>query len=202
VYLPPGTYSISGPNADGGCLTLKNGVTLSGAGAGTTTLKLADGSGAVDGIVRASAQHNTVDAKAADLTIDGNQGSTSGTVNGLVSGSATNPNAHSVGLQVSGVELTNCSGSGLVANTLTDDLLVTDSVAHHNGDDGFTTRFASYVDSGGTAHRDVITGFDVTQDYFDLSDLKFQGLRDGHNGTLLMRYYVTSDTTVLGRQSF
>ena len=143
VYLPAGTYSVTGPNADGGCLTLKNGVTLSGAGAGVTTLKLADGAGAVDGIVRTSAQHNTVAAKVADLTIDGNQGATHGTVNGLVSGSASNPNAHSVGLEVSGVELANCSGSGLVADTLTDDLRVTDSVAHDNGDDGFTTRFAS-----------------------------------------------------------
>jgi hypothetical protein len=143
VYLPPGTYSVAGPNADGGCLTLKSGVTLSGAGAGATTLKLADGSSAVGGIVRTSAQHNTVDAKVADLTIDGNQGATSGTVNGLVSGSASNPNAHSVGLQISGVELANCSGSGLVADTLTDNLRVTDSVAHDNGDDGFTTRFAT-----------------------------------------------------------
>ncbi|WP_263263473.1 glycosyl hydrolase family 28-related protein [Pseudomonas sp. RIT-PI-S] len=141
VYVPQGTYLVTGPNADGGCITLKSNVTLSGAGAGQTTLKLADGSSAVDGIVRTSAQHNTLDAKVADLTLDGNQAHTSGTVNGLVSGSASNPNAHSVGLEVSGVELANCSGSGLVANTLTDGLVISDSVAHDNGDDGFATRF-------------------------------------------------------------
>lgn len=188
VYLPPGTYNVSGPNADGGCLTLQSGVTLSGAGAGATTLKLADGSGGVDGIVRTSAQHNTVDAKVADLTIDGNQANTSGTVNGLVSGSATNPNAHSVGLQVSGVELANCSGSGLVANTLTDGLQVTDSVAHDNGDDGFTTRFAnrdgradSVKFSDNAAYGNGGDGFDIHTNSWATTDAAVLLNSDSHN---------------------
>jgi hypothetical protein len=143
VFLPEGTYIVTGPNADGGCLTLKNNVKLAGDGAGVTTLKLADGSGGVDGIVRTSASHNTVDAGVRDLTIDGNQTATTGTVNGLVTGSATNPNAHTQDFLVSGVELSNCSGSGLLANTLTDGLMVNDSVAHDNGEDGFATRFAT-----------------------------------------------------------
>lgn len=143
VLIPEGTYIVTGPNADGGCLTLKNNVTLAGDGAGVTTLRLADGSGDIDGIVRTSASHNTLDAGVRDLTIDGNQAATTGTVNGLVTGSATNPNAHTQDFQVSGVELANCSGSGLLANTLTDGLVVTDSVAHDNGEDGFATRFAT-----------------------------------------------------------
>jgi hypothetical protein len=143
VFLPEGTYIVNGPNADGGGLTLKNSVKLAGDGAGVTTLKLADGSGGVDGIVRTSASHNTVDAGVHDLTIDGNQTATTGTVNGLVTGSATNPKAHTQDFLVSGVELANCSGSGLLANTLTDGLVVNDSVAHDNGEDGFATRFAT-----------------------------------------------------------
>ncbi|WP_225774138.1 glycosyl hydrolase family 28-related protein [Pseudomonas sp. Marseille-Q5115] len=143
VLLPEGTYIVSGPNADGGCLTLKSNVALAGDGAGATTLKLADGSDAIDGIVRTSASHNTLDAGVSDLTIDGNQAATTGVVNGLVTGSATNPDAHTQDFLVSGVELADCSGSGLVANTLTDGLTVNDSVAHDNGEDGFATRFAT-----------------------------------------------------------
>ncbi|WP_426152986.1 glycosyl hydrolase family 28-related protein [Pseudomonas sp. DC3000-4b1] len=143
VLLSEGTYIVTGPNADGGCLTLKNNVTLAGDGAGVTTLKLADGSGDIDGIVRTSASHNTLDAGVRDLTIDGNQAATTSIVNGLVTGSATNPNAHTQDFLISGVELANCSASGLLANTLTDGLVVTDSVAHDNGEDGFATRFAT-----------------------------------------------------------
>lgn len=168
VYLPQGTYLVTGPNADGGCITLKSNVSLSGAGAGATTLKLADGSGAVDGIVRTSAQHDTVDAKVADLTLDGNKAGTTGTVNGLVSGSADNPDSHTVGLQVLGVELANCSGSGLVANTLTDALVVSDSVAHGNGDDGFTTRFDTRAGRSDSVHFSDNEAYGNGADGFDI----------------------------------
>jgi Ca2+-binding RTX toxin-like protein len=67
------------------------------------------------------------------------------------------------------------------------------------GFDTFTFKQVSdsYVDAAGGAHRDVITGFDVQRDTLDLSAIKLRGLGDGHDGTLSLRYYTTSDTTVL-----
>ena len=140
--MPPGTYLVSGPNADGACITFKNNVELKGSGQEIKVLKLTDGSSAdVDGIVRASALHNTLNAGVQNLTIDGNQSHTSGTVHGLVTGSDSNPGAHTIDFAVQGVALANCSGNGLLANALSIRLTVSDSLAADNGNDGFSTRF-------------------------------------------------------------
>ncbi|MBA1245740.1 hypothetical protein [Pseudomonas japonica] len=76
-----------------------------------------------------------------NLTIDGNQSHTSGTVHGLITGSDSNPGAHTIDFAVQGVALANCSGNGLLANALSIRLTVSDSLAADNGNDGFSTRF-------------------------------------------------------------
>lgn len=144
VRIPPGTFIVSGPNADGACITLKNNVHLVGFGQADTVLKLADGSSAnIDGIVRASASHNTSNASVENLTVDGNQAQTSGTVHGVVTGSATGAPAHAIDFAVSAVAMVNCSGNGLLANALSVRLRVSDSLAADNGGDGFSTRFVT-----------------------------------------------------------
>jgi Ca2+-binding RTX toxin-like protein len=143
VFIPKGTFIISGTNADGGVLTLKSSVNLVGDGQRQTTLKLADGSSEdIDGIVRTSTQVQTRGVTVRDLTIDGNQSNTTGTVHGLVSGTDSNVKAWSLGLTVQAVTLTHCSGSGLVADPLTSLLTIKDSLATYNAEDGFSTRFA------------------------------------------------------------
>lgn len=142
VFLPQGTYILNGPNSDGGCLTLKSKVTLNGERLGETTLRLADGSsGDIDGLIHTSAKANTLDAKISNLTLDGNKANTSGTVDGIVTGSEAGGTAHTSGLLVAGVELRNFSGDGLRAQALTDGAQVTDSLAHDNDGDGFSTQF-------------------------------------------------------------
>ena len=158
VYIPPGTYIVSGVNADGGCLTLKSMVTLTGAGQGETALKLADGSSAdIDGIVRTSARVQTNQAVVKDLTIDGNQANTSGLVHGLVSGTTDNTKALTYDFSVDGVTISQCSGDGLHAYALTTGLEVRDSTAEDNGDDGFTTAFT----------RDGVIGFSDSARFAD-----------------------------------
>ncbi|WP_040262492.1 M10 family metallopeptidase C-terminal domain-containing protein [Pseudomonas massiliensis] len=142
VRIPPGTFIVSGPNADGACLTLKNNVHLVGFGQAETVLKLIDGSSAnIDGIVRASARYNTSNASVENLTVDGNQAHTSATVHGVVTGSATGAPAHAIDFAVSAVAMVNCSGNGLLANALSVRLSVSDSLAADNGGDGFSTCF-------------------------------------------------------------
>ncbi|WP_052469322.1 M10 family metallopeptidase C-terminal domain-containing protein [Pseudomonas massiliensis] len=169
VFMPEGTYILSGPNSDGGCLTLRSKVTLNGERLGETTLKLADGSsGDIDGLIHTAAKVNTTDAKVSNLTLDGNKANTSGTVDGIVTGSGAGGTAHTTGLIVAGVELRNFSGDGLRAQALTDGAQVSDSLAHDNDGDGFATAFQtqavradsmSFTDS--QAYRNGGDGFDV-----------------------------------------
>lgn len=169
VFLPQGTYILTGPNSDGGCLTLKSKVTLNGERLGETTLKLADGSsGDIDGLIHTSAKVNTTDAKISNLTLDGNKANTSGTVDGIVTGSEAGGTAHTSGLLVTGVELRNFSGDGLRAQALTDYAQVTDSLAHDNDGDGFTTQFQtqavradSMAITDSQAYHNGGDGFDV-----------------------------------------
>jgi Ca2+-binding RTX toxin-like protein len=142
VYLPHGTYIVSGANSDGGCLTLKSNVMLNGERMGLTTLKLADGSSDDGlGLIHTVADANTTNATISNLTLDGNKANTSGTVDGIVTGSATGDKAHTTGLSVAGVELQNFSGDGLRAQALTTYSDVSDSLAHDNNGDGFATEF-------------------------------------------------------------
>jgi Ca2+-binding RTX toxin-like protein len=204
VWVPPGTYLVSGPDADGACLTLKNNVHLAGVGPAETTLKLADGSSSdIDGIVRASALHNTRNASVENLTIDGNQSQTSGTVHGLVTGTDTNLNAHTVNFAVSSVAMVNCSGNGLLANALTIELHVSDSLAADNGNDGFSTRFLNesyqhqsdsveFVDN--EAARNGGDGVDFQYGSFStLNNLKSHD--NGGNGAVLERLPSDAQTT-------
>jgi parallel beta-helix repeat protein len=169
VFMPEGTYIISGPNNDGGCLTLKSNVSLNGERMGETTLKLADGSsGDIAGLIHTSARANTNNATVSNLTLDGNKAHTSGTIDGIVTGSAAGGSAHTTGFTVAGVELQNFSGDGLRAQALTANSRVTDSLAHDNNGDGFFTQFqaqpvrADSMDfTDNQAYRNGGDGFDV-----------------------------------------
>ncbi len=211
VFIPQGTFVVSGTNADGGCLTLKSAVNLTGAGQGVTTLKLADGSSDdIDGIVRTSARVQTSGVTVSDLTIDGNQSHTSGTVHGLASGTDANLKAVTYALTVESVALTQCSGSGLLAHALTSELTVRDSVATYNGEDGFTTRFlhntsVGYGDSvlfyDNEAAHNGGDGFDVQ--YSDQSQMFGSVSHDnGGNGLLLERLAVANPNRYAGDVSY
>lgn len=164
VYLPQGTSIISGANADGGCLTLKNNVTLAGAAQNLTTLKLKDGTGNLDALVRTSSTGTTSDAALTRLTLDGNQANTEGTVNGIVTGAEEGSASHASAITVDQVTFTNLSGDGVHALTQTTGLTVQDSLAVDNLGNGFATRFddkgsASFYDN--EAANNGGDGFDL-----------------------------------------
>lgn len=212
VYLPHGTYIVSGPNSDGGCLTLKSHVTLNGERMGLTTLKLADGSSNdVAGLIHTAAHFNTTDTTISNLTLDGNKANTSGTVDGFVTGSATDNTAHTVFFQVAGVEFQNFSGDGLRAQALTTAGYVYDSLSHDNDGDGFATQFKdeqarrddiSFTDN--KAYENGGDGFDLktSQDYagppvFDNND----AYDNAGNGILLAgleSYWVSTWGGIVG----
>lgn len=159
VYLAGGTYIVSGDGkANDGALQIKSDVTLAGAGAGVTTLKLADGSAHnVNGIVRTAADDSVHNFGATGLTIDGNSANTTGTVNGLVTGdNAGHATGKDSGFTLKGVEFKNNSGNGLAIGKQTGDITVNDSSAHNNGADGFHG-FLSYgkLDSNHESDKDL-----------------------------------------------
>lgn len=138
VYISKGTFVISGANADGACLTLKSNVTLTGGGQGVTTLKLKNGSEAnIDALVRTSITHNTENAALTNLTLDGNQAHTQGTVNGFETGAEQGSTVQVNAVTVNAVTFTHLSGNGLLASAQTTQLTVRDNLAIDNRGDGF-----------------------------------------------------------------
>ena len=173
VYLPEGTFIISGANAEDACLTLKSNVTLTGESQHLTTLKLKDGStGDIDAMVRTSSVHDTAGATLTRLTLHGNQAHTDGIVNGFVTGAEEGSPSHASAITVNQVTFTGLSGDGLQALAQTAGLIVEDSLASGNLGDGFAT----HAFGKGTA------GFydnEASDNGGDGFDLQYQGNRFG-----------------------
>ncbi|PVZ13686.1 MULTISPECIES: M10 family metallopeptidase C-terminal domain-containing protein [unclassified Pseudomonas] len=194
IYLPEGTYIVSG-NPDrsaGSCLQLSSRMTLSGDGAGSTSIKLADGwDKAVTGIVRTSGETQHVGIH--DLTLDGNRANTSGRVDGFTTGGENLRDNPDTNVTLSGVALINCSGNGLNAQENTYGLSVTDSVASGNGLDGFYAHlvgtFNPYVDAGGfqdnRSENNGRNGFTLVLDNYQTTLADNEAAHNGGRGILV-----------------
>ncbi|WP_263262455.1 M10 family metallopeptidase C-terminal domain-containing protein [Pseudomonas sp. RIT-PI-S] len=135
VYVPSGTWVVSDGDGSGNALALKSNVTLSGDGAGATTLKLADGATAsTHSLLGVAAGATVQDASVSNLTLDGNQAHASGQINGwsqVGAGTVTN-------LVIDGVTATHFSGSGFDLTDPAVNLTVRNSTASGNTLDGFS----------------------------------------------------------------
>jgi len=127
VLMGPGTYRVSAsPAAQEGCLLLKAGVTLAGANAATTQLKLMDGETGAAGLVRGAGDGIAI----TDLTLDGNNVSTTGRVDGYVNGDSSD-------VLIDTVVVREASGFGFDLRSLGSQVHVRASSALNNGSDGF-----------------------------------------------------------------
>ncbi len=142
VYIPPGTYGVAGaPDDTGGIYVLSN-VFLKGAGMGESILRVVDGwDGTLTGIVRTPFAEATTNYGVADLTLDGNRDNTSGKVDGYFSGGLPGGTIADEDAYILRVEAENNSGYGFDPHEQTIRLSLSDSVAHHNGLDGFEADF-------------------------------------------------------------
>lgn len=170
VHLARGTYIVSGDGkTDDGALIIKSNVQLVGDGEGATVIKLADGyAHNLNGIVHSQAGVDTINVGARELTIDGNQANTSGTVAGWVQGSSGSSTVKNSSLQLNAVEFKNNSGDGLHILGQVSGVVVANSSAHDNGGDGFNALFnidSSHGDSasftGDSAFNNGLDGFNV-----------------------------------------
>jgi len=165
VYVPAGTYIVSGTSdkSDGAIRLLSN-VTLQGAGMGETTLKVRDDNPyAITGIVRTPFDEVTHDVALYDITLDGNRANNAYKIDGFYTGVRPEDPRQDYNITVERVEIMNCSGYGFDPHEQTVNLRIADSVAHHNGLDGFVADFLiDSVYENNVAYANDRHGFNVT----------------------------------------
>lgn len=154
VTLSAGTFTITGTGkAADGALRIGSETTLIGAGMGQTTLKLADGSSGVTGLLRTDSGQTLPDGTPASthnvticgLTLDGNKAHTTGNTDGFYSGPKPGTGVADTNITLDHVEIADMSRYGFDPHEQTIGLTITNSVAHGNGMDGFTLDFCSDV---------------------------------------------------------
>lgn len=170
VFIPAGVWGV-GVSADGyGCVHLLDNVFVQGSGMGATTLRLLDGTTAdVTGIVRTPWAEGTTNCGLADLSIDGNQANTSGVVDGFFTGPEPGQTIRDADIYVMRVEIHEVSRYGFDPHEQTERLTIADSVAHHNGVDGFVIDYnIDAVLSGNESYANGRHGFNFVTTSHDI----------------------------------
>lgn len=171
VALSAGTFTLAGTGrASDGALRVGSNTDFSGAGMGATVLKLADGSTAVTGMIRTGSGQTLADGTVTtthdvvihDLSLDGNKANTTGNVDGFYCGPRPGTAQSDSAITLDHVEIMNMSRYGFDPHEQTTGLTIQNSVAHHNGVDGFTIDFCSDVTlTNNVAYANGRHGFNI-----------------------------------------
>jgi parallel beta-helix repeat protein len=205
VTLSAGTWTVDGTGkAADGCLQIGSNTTLTGAGTGVTLLKLADGAGAVTGILRTHSGATKSDGTyttaqniaVRGLTLDGNSaGRGAGDVDGFYCGPKPGTAQADTNITLDSVEIKNCSRYGFDPHEQTVGLTIRNSSAHHNGVDGFTIDFCSNVVlENNSAYANGRHGFNITTGTHHASMLGNTASNNAGNGITVQ----TGDNEVRG----
>ena len=213
VALSAGTFTVEGTGkAADGALRVDSNTTLAGAGMGQTVIKLADGATSVTGIIRTDSGQTLADGSfktthnvtIRDLTIDGNQANTSGDVDGFYSGARPDSGLADSHITLDQVEITQVSRYGFDPHEGTEHLTITNSVAHHNGRDGFTIDGSEHVVfANNIAHDNGRHGINIVTGSRDVLIENSQSFDNGSSGLVIqtgdneIRAW-TADVTVIG----
>ncbi|WP_024695869.1 glycosyl hydrolase family 28-related protein [Pseudomonas syringae] len=190
VVMAAGTYIVSGgEEPSDGCLMLKSNVTLSGAGMGETTLKLADGSDTkITGIVRSAYGEETHDFGMNNLTLDGNRDATTGKVDGWFNGYIPGSTGKDSNVTLDRVEIKDCSGYGFDPHEQTVNMVIKNSVSHGNGLDGFVADYLSdSVFENNVAFNNDRHGFNVVTSTHDFTLSNNVSYGNGSTGIVVQR---------------
>ncbi len=190
VYLGAGTYKVSGTSdKSDGALRLLDNVTLQGAGMGVTIIKVQDGNPYnLTGIVRTPFNEITHDVAMYDLTLDGNRANNTMKIDGFYTGVAPGSTRQDYNITVDRVEVKNCSGYGFDPHEQTLNLRIANSVAHHNGLDGFVADFlVNSVYENNLAYANDRHGFNVTTSTGGLQLLNNIARDNGSAGLVIQR---------------
>lgn len=214
VSLSEGTFTVVGTGtAADGALRIGSETTLEGAGMGLTTIKLADGSTGVTGIVRTDSGDVLADGSVTttsnvtlrDLTIDGNMANTTGSTDGFYCGPQPGTAQYDSNILIESVEITNASRYGFDPHEQTIGLTIIDSVAHHNGADGFVIDFCADVElSGCTAYSNGRHGINIVTGSSDVTITDATVYENGGSGIVVqtgdneIRSFTTNVTIIGG----
>ncbi len=139
VQLGAGTWVVTGDksNASAGAIELLSGVALTGSGNHATVIKLEDNFNArLNGLVRTALE--TVDnVTISNLVIDGNRANNTGHQAGFISGVKADSGFIQSKITLDNLEVKNFTAYGINPHEITYDLTIKNSIAHHNGLDGF-----------------------------------------------------------------
>ena len=195
VTLSEGMFTVQGTGkASDGALRVGSETVFSGAGMGATTIKLADGSGSVTGIVRTDSGSTNPDGTVKttthvtihDLSIDGNKAATTGDVDGFYCGPKPNTSVFDSNITVDHVEIMNVSRYGFDPHEQTKDLTFSNSISHNNGADGFTIDFVTGVSLiNNAAYDNGRHGFNVVTGSSDVRFVDNQAYGNGQSGIVV-----------------
>lgn len=190
VYLPSGVYTVSGnSNAAHGSVRLHDNITMEGDGMGATTVKLMDGwDTKVTGIIRTFSGQVNQNITLRDLTIDGNRANNRSESDGFFTGVTPTDSRADQNIVVERVEVMNVSRYGFDPHEQTVGLVIRDSVAHHNGKDGFTIDYISF----GTLENNISYangrhGFNLVTSTHDMVVKNNIAYDNGGNGLVVQR---------------
>ena len=195
VTLSAGTFAVQGTGkASDGALRVGSDTTFGGAGLGATTIKLADGSGTLTGIVRTDSGGTNPDGSPKtchdvtiqNLSIDGNKAATTGDVDGFYCGPKPNTAAFDSNITVDHVEVMNVSRYGFDPHEQTKGLTFSNSIAHNNGADGFTIDFATDVSLvNNQSYDNGRHGFNVVTSSSNVHFLNNDAFGNGQSGIVV-----------------
>lgn len=189
VYVPAGVYGVLVHPTGNGSIYLHSNVFLIGDGIGETVLRVMDGSSdRITGIVRTPSGEATTNYGLADLTLDGNRANTTGKVDAFYTGGTPGKTIADEDAWVLRVEAANASGYGFDPHEQTHRLTIADSVAHHNGLDGFVADFlVDSVYSGNLAYENDRHGFNIVTSTNDMLLSNNISRDNGDSGIVVQR---------------
>ncbi|MBB3020528.1 hypothetical protein FHR70_003614 [Microvirga lupini] len=192
VQLAAGTWVVTGDksNPSKGAIELPSGVELTGSGTRETVIKLEDNFNArINGIVRTKVE--TVDkVTVSNLVIDGNRSNNTDHQAGFICGVKEDGSGRvQSNITVDGVEVRNCTAYGINPHEITYNMVIRNSVSHHNGLDGFVADAVhGGVYSNNVAYENDRHGFNIQNETRNLilqnNEAHHNGLRYMFNGAL------------------
>ncbi len=195
VYIPPGVYAVTGQFVDGkpkptlGCIQLYDNITVTGAGMGESVVKVKNGwNGDITGIFRTPYGIENHDVTVQGLTLDGNRANTTGDIIGWFNGVKPGAPGTDTNITLDYVEIMNCETYGFDPHERTTNLVITNSISHDNGLDGFTLDFQ--IDgrvNDNIAYNNGRHGFNVVTSTYDLEMTGNIAYGNGGNGITVQR---------------
>lgn len=190
VIMPKGTFIVKGNgDASEGCLLIRDNTTLTGAGMGETIVKLQDNyNQKVTGIIRTESGVVTKNVTVQQLTIDGNMQNNVGEVDGVFCGVSPGSPKADENITFQNMEIHSVSRYAFDPHEITKNLVIRNTVAHHNGKDGYVADFQmDGIFENNIAYANGRHGFNIVTGTVGFVAKNLTAYDNGSNGIVVQR---------------